>query len=193
MYWVRPAVLDVEELNLLVEQCTAEVVAFQCALLEKDVMPLHLKYGMVNPMLADIPKPEMNEPTYCRIEMTHNEAQCSTTILPIVLKLDELLFPRHSILLNEILIYLLSCNRCRAMCYYHWETEGIQPYLVIQSSQEEQYMIESQNLLTYVKSTGVEISSALQYLGIIEMWRNPNEDDDEIEHDWYSSDTQDFF
>lgn len=25
------------------------------------------------------------------------------------------------------------------------------------------------------------------------MWRNPNEDDDEIEDDWYSSDTQDFF
>lgn len=170
---------------------TAEVFQYQLKLTEKDVIPLHLKYGMVSPMLAETPICDMNEPTYCRIEMSYNEAQCSTSILPTVLQLDEL-FHEHSISLSQVLHYLLSCNKCRAMCYSNWETEGVQPYLVEQfNNLEEQYMTESQGLLTDLKSSANDVASVVHHLGSIEMWRNRNENDDpEYEEDWYSSDTQ---
>lgn len=74
MYWVRPVELNADETCLQVDRRTTEVFQFQLSLTEKDLIPHHLKYGMVNPMFAES---YMNEPTYCRIEMSHNEAQCT--------------------------------------------------------------------------------------------------------------------
>lgn len=99
MYWVRPAIAH------------------------------HLKYGMVNPMLSEILICDMNELTYCRIEMSHNKAQCSTSILSTGLELDAD-FTGHSISLTQVLHYLLSCNKCKAISVKNWDTESVQPYLV---------------------------------------------------------------
>lgn len=55
-------------------------------------------------------------------------------------------------------------------------------------------MVESHNLLTDLKATDEEAPSVVHHLGSIEMWKNPNDDDDpEYEEDWYSSDTQESF
>ncbi len=82
------------------------------------------------------------------------------------------------------------------MCYNHWESTGVQPYLVTPSKLEEEYMVESHSLLTDLKATIVDTSSEIHHVGSIEMWRNPNDDDDDDldpDDDWYSSDTQDSF
>lgn len=67
MYWVQPEILDVLDKRCLqVNRRTAEAFQFQLTLTEKDVIPHHLKYGIVNPMLAETPICDMNEPNkYC--------------------------------------------------------------------------------------------------------------------------------
>ena len=58
------------------------------------------------------------------------------------------MFPVHSISLRQVLDNLLSCNKCKLMCYSRWESEGTQPYLVDTYSLDDQYMVESRNMFT---------------------------------------------
>lgn len=108
--------------------------------------------------------------------------------VPTVLKLDEL-FPGHTISLSQVLHYLLSFNKCKAMCYQHWK-----PYLVYQYIQEEKYLTESHGLLSSLKFTAIDVPPVVHHLGSIEMWSNLNDGDNlEPEDDWYPSDTQESF
>lgn len=63
------------------------------------------------------------------------------------------------------------------LCYHHWEAEGVQPYLVDPSNLEDQYMTASQVLLTDLKSLASDVE-VVHHVGSIEMWQNPNENDD---------------
>lgn len=76
---------------------------FRIALLrQKNFTPLTLVHANVNVMGFEIPIPYINKAVFLRIELAHSCSSFSTEILPTCLQLD-LLFPRHTISLDETL------------------------------------------------------------------------------------------
>jgi hypothetical protein len=89
-------------------------------------------------MDMETPIPDMNEIVFCRIELAHSVAGCSTDILPTFLQLD-MLFPGHTISPHKTLLYLRSCPVCMAKCKSFVDVEGRHPYLFKVSIQESSW------------------------------------------------------